>query len=276
MRKLFFLLFANLSLFSGEGNLSLPYSQQPGPLISFGENIIDRNQAQLFLYGDLFKGENKSFTDLMPGILYGITDHFSAFFNTPLAVDYRQKGHHSSGMEDIFLQLEYAFYDRRETSSTDAATLVVAGYFPTGSSHKDPPTGFGSMSYFVGATYNHTEVEWLFFTSYGTLLTTTHRETKFGNQFLYQGGIGKNISASHGWIVTWMAEIDGYYETKNRIDGKRDPNSGGNVIYLTPSLWASSTRWILQLGLGIAVQQHLFGHQGRDSFLSAFNVGYTF
>jgi hypothetical protein len=102
-----------------------------------------------------------------------------------------------------------------------------------------------------------------------------HR-TQFGNQFLYQFGFGRNIANSQRWIFAWAVEVDGNFSERNKIHGEKDPNSGGNVIYLTPSLWASSREWIAQLGLGYAVQQNLFGRQKRNDYLAAFNFTRTF
>lgn len=255
------------------GNFALPVSQQPGPLIGFGENIIDRNQVQLFLFGDAFLGQKKHFIDLIPSILYGITKDFSVFFNVPVAASYQADGHRSSGLEDIFLQFEYAVYTKQSDCSSDQVTVVVNASFPTGSSHKNPPTGFGSMGYFIGTTYNRTWEKWFCFTSYGAQLTTSHHGTRFGNQYLYQAGFGRDFANAYGWLFAWMVEIDGTFAKRNKINGTIDPNSGGNAVYLNPSFWASSKKWIMQLGLGYAVQQNLFGAQTRDGYLLAFNIG---
>ena len=99
------------------GNFSLPTSQQPGPLVCFGENIIDKGQIQLFLFGDAFIGKNSYLTDAIPSILYGIRDDLSLFFNVPFSPRNKDKGYHSSGIEDIFVQLEYAFYNKSNTMS---------------------------------------------------------------------------------------------------------------------------------------------------------------
>ncbi len=260
------------------GNFALPASQQPGSLIGFGENMIDRNQLQLFLFGDDFIGKEKHFIDLVPGILYGITDDFSVFFNVPVALSYQVNQNHSSGLEDLFLQLEYAIYTRKPSAfscSSDQVTIVANVSFPTGSSHKIPPTGFGSLAYFLGATYNRTWEKWFWFTSYGAQFPTSHDRTRFGNQYLYQFGFGRNIMNVKGWILAWMIELDGTFSERNKIKGISDPDSGGNVIYATPSFWASSKNWILQFGFGSVVQQHLFGNQKRNQYLISFNVGCT-
>jgi hypothetical protein len=258
------------------GNFALPPSQQPSPLISFGENIIDRNEVQVFLFGDDYLGKDKYFVDLVPGILYGITNQFSVFFNIPVAVTYKSDESHSSGLEDLFLQFEYAIYTRVSSCSSDQATIVVNASFPTGSSRKNPSTGFGAVGYFIGATYNRTWENWFCFTSYGAELPMSHHGTQFGNQFQYQFGFGRNITNTKGWMFAWMAEIDGTFSTRNHIHGSIDPNSGGNVIYLTPSLWISSKNLILQLGIGYAIEQNLFGQQTQDKYLFAFNFGRMF
>ncbi len=258
------------------GNFSLPISQQPGPLVSFAENIIDKGQAQLFVFADAFIGKNSYLTDVIPSILYGIRDDLSFFFNVPFSPGNKDKDHHSSGLEDIFAQLEYAFYTKKSSHTVDQATLVANVTFPTGSSSKIPPTGFGSSSFFIGATFNHTAIDWFFFTSPGAILTTSKHGTKFGDILLYEFGFGRNIPSPSGWLFAWMVEFDGLYSWKNKIKGTIDPNSGGNLIYITPSIWISSNRIILQLGAGYPIVQHLFGHQSKKFLSFVSNFGYTF
>ncbi len=259
------------------GNFALPTSQQPGPLVSLGQNIVDKNDTLLFLFADDFAGVKKHTIDIVPSILYGISDDFSVFFNVPIAASYKEDKNHSSGLEDIFLQLEYAFYTNKTSSFVDQATLVTNATIPTGSTKKQPPTGFGSSSFLLGATFNRTYTDWFAFTSPGVVLTTSHDRTKFGNQFLYQLGGGRNIlNIDSEWIFAWMVEVDGQYTEKDKIMSITDPNSGGNVVYVTPSLWVSSKKLIVQLGFGLPATQHLFGDQKRNNYLLTLNVGWTF
>lgn len=261
---------------SKSGNFSLSTSQQPGPLVSFGENIIDKGLVQLFLFADAFIGKNSYSTDVVPSILYGINDDLSIFFNVPFSPGNKDRDHHSAGLEDIFAQLEYAFYNRKSSHSVDQATLVANVTFPTGSSSKDPPTGFGSSSFFIGATFNHMMIDWFFFVSPGGILTTSKHGTKFGDQFLYEFGLGRNIPSPKGWIFAWMLEFDGAYAWKDKYHGHTVRNSGGNTIYLTPSIWVSSQRIILQFGAGYPIVQHLFGKQSKKFLSFDFNFGVTF
>ena len=131
---------------------------------------------------------------------------------------------------------------------------------------------------FLGFTANRLATEWYCFTSGGVLLTTQHNHgTKAGNQFIYQGGFGKNIAyASEKWIATWMIELNGLYAQKRRINGVIDQNSGSNLIMLGPSLWFSTPRLIFQAGIAPIIYQHLFGDQLKNSVFIAFNFGWTF
>lgn len=258
------------------GNFALPVSQQPGPFVSFGENILAKGQVQLFLFADAFMGKNSYSTDVLPSILYGITDELYFFFTVPFSPGNKDRNQHSSGFEDLVAQLEYAFYTTNSSDSVDQATIVANITFPTGSSTKNPPTGFGSTSFFIGATFNHMEVDWFFFASPGAVLTTSKHGTKFGDQLLYQFGLGRNIPSPTGWIFAWMLEFDGQFAWKNKIKGVTDPNSGGNVIYVTPSIWISSKNIILQIGAGYPIVQHLFGSQSRKFLSLELNFGVTF
>lgn len=258
------------------GNFSLPTSQQPAGLFAFGGNILDKSEVQLFLFADQFVGPKKFIMDLIPGVLFGISGDWSIFFNTPVTPHLRDGHDNSSGLEDFFIQFEYAFYNKKTKSYADQATLVWNITYPTGSVHKDPPTGFGSPSLFLGATYYHMLVDWFVFTCHGGVLTTSNHRTKMGNQFLYQFGFGRNICSPPGWIYAWMIEVDGQYNQKNRLHGHLDPNSGGNFIFVTPSLWVSSKEVLIQFGVSLPINQHFFGHQRKFEYGLNLNFAWSF
>ncbi len=258
------------------GNFSLPTSQQPAALFGFGGNIIDKNEIQIYVFADDFYGKKKNTVDIIPSILFGITDDWSIFFNFPFTPRLRSESQHSKGLEDFFVQLEYAFYNKKTETYVDQATVLGNVTFPTGSEKKDPPTGFGSPSFFLGATYYRTWVDWFVFTSYGGVLTTSNHGTKFGDQFLYQFGVGRNFPSPEGWIFAWMVELDGQYNKKNRIHGSIDPNSGGNAVFVTPSLWFSSKEILVQFGVSFPVNQNLFGKQTKFDYALNLNVGWSF
>jgi hypothetical protein len=258
------------------GNFALPVSQQPAALVGFGGNIIDKGEIQFYFFADEFIGNKKMTMDLIPGVLFGITDAWSVFFNFPFTPILKNGSNRSNGLEDFFIQLEYAFYNKSTPNYVDQATLVGNITFPTGSTKKIPPTGFGSPSLFLGGTYYHTMVDWFMFTAQGAVLTSSENKTKIGDQFLYQFGLGRNIPSPQGWIYAWLVEIEGQYNKRNRIDGIIDKNSGGNVIYVTPSLWISSKEILIQFGIGFPINQNLFGDQRKFDYVLNLNFAWSF
>ena len=259
------------------GNFTLPASQQPGPLLSFGQTVTDKNQAHFFLFVDYLKGNNKHASDVIPSFSYGITDDLSILFTAPIVINSQEGGNLSSGVGDMIMQLEYAFYSNETSSFAEHATIVTNMSFPTGSTKKQPSTGVGAPSFFWGATFNRTYIDWFGFTSYGLNFKTASDKTRLGNEFLYQMGVGRNIcTIDSELIIAGLVEMNGQYVGKTKIMGDIDPDSGGNVIYLTPSLWFSTQKASFQFGFGVPVTQRLFGNQNRNDYLVAANFGWNF
>lgn len=258
------------------GNFALPSSQQPSGLFGFGANIIDKSEVQVYFFADDFAGRRKTTIDLIPSILFGITDDWSIFFNFPFTPLLSDGEHKSCGLEDFFIQFEYAFYNKSTDTYIDQATVVTNITVPTGSSKKNPNTGFGSPSLFLGATYYHMMVDWFAFTAPGCVLTGSEHGTKFGDQFLYQFGLGRNIASPPGRIYAWMVEVDGQYSKKNRIDGIIDSNTGGNVVYITPSLWVSSKYFLFQFGVSLPIHRNFFGVQNKFDYALNLNCAWSF
>ncbi len=257
-----------------QGNFSLPGSQQPGPLVSFGEHIIAKGKVQLYLQADDFAGKNKHLVDALPGILYGIADNFSVFLSFPMAIDFRYGNNHSSGIEDIFLSFEYAYYNTKSKHSVSQGTILGTVFFPSGIITKEPSTGNGAVSFFIGTTFNKTYTEWFFFGSPGALFPTTNGGTRIGNEYDYQLGFGRNIkSVPDKYIFAWMVEMDGAYFERDRINGILNPNSGGNLVYVTPSIWYSTKKLIFQVGVGGVLTQHWLGNQTPEKYLITANLG---
>lgn len=258
------------------GNFALTSSQQPGPFMSFGQRVIEKGQKQFFLFSDAFIGPRVHTIEAQPGFLYQTTDRLSIFLNLPFAINFKNEEARSSGIEDVFAQFEYAYYLNTTKDFNDQATIIANIGFPSGSLQKNPSTGYGSTSYFLGTTYTRTYIDWILFTSYGALMTS-NKADKIGNFYVYQFGLGRNICYLESqYIFNWLLELDGTYYEKNKINRVTDLDSGGNVVYLTPSLWFSNKHLIFQIGVGFPVIQKLNGFQNKYSYVIATNVGWTF
>ncbi len=258
------------------GNFSLPESQQPFPLTFFSGNIIAKGKIQFFLFADAITGRKYYKSDIVPGFLYGITNSFSVFLNVPIAPKNKDHFHKSSGLEDIFIQLEYAFYSKAKKDSSTQATIVGNIAFPTGSFTKNPRTGFGSINFLTGLSLTHTTFYWIYAADLGLVLTTKHKNFKVGNQLIYQAAIGRNLYTPPGWIIATFAEFAGVYSWKDIVNNRKDPNSGGNIFSILPSFWISSEHLVLQFGIGLPITQHLFGKQPKPRISYNVKFGWTF
>lgn len=260
-----------------KGNLALPSSQQPSTLLGFGQTIVEKGNLLGYFSPDCLFGCNKKLADFVPYMVYGITDALAFYMALPVA-HYKEDCTCSSGCEDIVVQLEYAFHQEETPTSWTQYTVVGGVYAPFGSELKNPTTGFGSTSFFLGLTAVHLSVDWYCYVAPAVLLTTRHcPNTKDGNQFWYQAGIGHNISyETDKWIFMWMLELIGTYRKRDRIDGIIDCNSGGNTILFGPSLWFSTQHLTLQASCAPVISEKLFGDQFKDSVYIAFNIGWKF
>ena len=259
-----------------KGNFSLPISQQPGPLISFGQNIIQKNQLQVYLFPNYLSEPNQYYLTVAPALVYGLSDKASLFLTFPVAADYVFNTQHSSGYGDTGVQGEYAFYNHDTYQYSDQATIVGGITLPTGSPYKRPMVGLGSASYFIGGTYNHLTVDWMFFTSPGALLLKPAPNLKFSTQYLYQAGIGRNIkSIPDKYIFFALLELDGQY-SKNRIRFDAiDSNLSGNILLATPSLWISTKQFIAQLGIGFPVTKRWINPQNNIQYYASATLTWT-
>lgn len=259
------------------GYFALPVSQQPGPFISFGQTLIAAHDAQIYLNPSYLKLEHGQQWTATAVFVYGVSDETDLQLALPVALQYRQDDHRSSGLEDFSLQLEHAFYQGSKANYQEQATFVTSLTFPSGDGLKNPPTGYGAPSFFDGITFNRTYVHWTTFVSLGGIITTSNDAVHYGESLLYQYGLGHILSSKKNHhIVTALLELDGQWSQKNRFFGLLDPNSGGNVVYVTPSLWYSNQKFIVQAGISLPVIQQLNGEQAQNRYFAMLSVGWTF
>ncbi len=184
---------------------------------------------------------------------------------------------HSSGLEDTILQVEYAYYDKRTLKGEFQATIVGNIVLPTGSTKKNPRTGFGSPAFFLGTTTTYQALFWYVYGSVGGLITTKKNGRKFGNTLLYQLGFEGIIGTlPQKWIFAWIFELFGIRTQKNIVMNQPDPNSGSHILFGAPSLWISSKHFVFQIGIGVPVYQKLTGIQNKTSYFLNTNIAWTF
>ncbi len=255
-----------------EGNFALSSSQQPGPLFGFGQNIVDKKNLQAYVYADYIRLKGQNNSNILPGLLYGIRDNLSLFFNIPMTITSdKTRRSTSSGLS---LQLEYAYFSRTTDHSALQATILAALSGPNGSMIKQAITNRESSTFFLGATINCMSIDWYLYGSLGNLFAIKTNRTKQGDNFLYQLGIGRNIHHSQKHTYLFLVEFLGSTFKRDKTNGIRDSNSGGNLIFIAPSFWFSSERFLLQIGFSAPILQKLNGNQNPFRYQLAIDLGW--
>ncbi|CAM4422965.1 MAG: hypothetical protein LEGION0403_FIIPPAGN_02176 [Legionella sp.] len=275
------------------GNFSLPSSQQPAPFFSFGQNIIDKNQLIVSYTPNYLYSKTPSILEATPSILYGVTDSASILLTLPVALKYTTGTKTLSGMGDLVLDLEYAFYSNENSHYSDQATIIFSPTFPTsnldeiskkfdptsrtsGFARANAPSNFNALTYFIGSTYTRTLVDWYGFIAPGVLFIDRQDSIQQGTQYYYNLGVGRTIkSVEKKYIFLGLVELNGQYSDRTKLGSDIVPNTGGNIIYATPSLWLSTSKMTIQVGISLPIRQHWYGNQSKISYYSGAIVTWT-
>jgi hypothetical protein len=70
----------------------------------------------------------------------------------------------------------------------------------------------------------------------------------------------------HGFEIDIVLELNGERQAREVISGATNPNSGGNVVYLSPGLRLTSSRTSGFLSFGIPIVNDLNGRQSEASY----------
>jgi len=147
--------------------------------------------------------------------------------------------------------------------------------------------GSGSVDYFLGLAFTKRFGGWSFDTNVLYQFTNEGvQNTDLGDRFLYNAAISyrmygfngysgrmnaglpppmyhggpkakhhqhEEAPVSRGLALDLVLEVNGEWHDHQRINGKSDPNSGGNTIYLSPGLRLSMDRWSGFVSFGVPI-----------------------
>jgi hypothetical protein len=262
------------------GNFANP--KQPSPNFGFGQNIVPENTRTIYISFFQDNIAHQNLVTFYPEFLYGITDYLSLYTYLPIFVKTNLDCPHG-GIGDLLMQLEYALYMKITPHYCVLATLVGNITIPTAhisSANTDvitPPIGYDAPSFFIGSTLNYLSPRWYAYISPGATIPITSKQcTKFGNTFFYQVGIGCNLGNPADITLIGLLEFSGQYIQKNKINCIADPNSGGNTIFLGPSIYATHERWEFWGGIQAPIVQNLNGTQDKERYRTSFSISITF
>ena len=69
-----------------------------------------------------------------------------------------------------------------------------------------------------------------------------------------------------GLVIDAVLELNGEWQAKQDVAGETDPNSGGNVVFLSPGLRLASNNWSGFATVGIPIVNDLNGLQSEPTY----------
>ncbi|MDP3560365.1 MAG: hypothetical protein Q8R79_08485 [Legionellaceae bacterium] len=260
------------------GNFSLPQSQQPASIYSFGSNILEPGQAQINFTPNVFKSTGERYIGGGSTLLYGTSKTTSLLFSVPATLSFTNGQVTHTGFGDLGLQGEYEFYHRASSKDKEHLAALAGFTVPSGDTHFTA----GKFSYFFGGTYSHAWYNWLWFFAPGVLKFTGPPHKRLATRYYYEFGVGRNLGSQSGrYIFTGFLELNGQYDDQNPTDKPVTLESGGrvlskgNLLFFTPSLWYSTPHWALKLGLSWPVTQDWLGTRNAVNYYAASSIIYT-
>ena len=126
-----------------------------------------------------------------------------------------------------------------------------------------------------------------------TIATEGTQHTDLGDRFHYNGAVtyrlkGGDAEAAHeamphshngqshhhdhaplsptGLVIDAVLELNGEWQAKQDVAGETDPNSGGNVVFLSPGVRVASNNWSGFVTVGLPIVNDLNGLQSEPTY----------
>jgi len=228
---------------------------------------------------------------------YGITDDLMLSMRIPYVFINDVKEAHGDepdevhrhgdvkGIGDLTVLGHYRFVKMNDAKFESA--LLVGLKVPTGNTHKkdingerfetEHQPGSGSWDPMVGisATKRFDSVS-LDANLLYTIATKGAQKTDLGDQLSY------NIALSYRALrekisLDLILEMNGEWKQKQKIDGVKDKNSGGNELFLSPGVRVLFNKsWMTYLSVGIPVIRDLNGIQTDTRLKTVFGISIGF
>jgi hypothetical protein len=208
----------------------------------------------------------------------------------------------TEGVGDLTLFGQYRFYGQ---DTGLQASLLTGIKTPTGrTGERDDQgelfeaefqPGSGSWDPMLGLALSQAQGRW---SVDGNVLYTIATEgtqhTDLGDRFHYNGAVtyrlmggdatgsrevvmphshnGQSHHHDHtalsprGLVIDAVLELNGEWQAKQTISGEDDPNSGGNVVFLSPGVRVASNRWSGFVAVGLPIVNDLNGLQSEPTY----------
>ncbi|MFA5353347.1 MAG: transporter [Thermodesulfovibrionales bacterium] len=275
-----------------QGNWFLSFRAEYLDLDSFTDNELMAHAAG---GTDVHSVDSIMHTSL--GLGYGVTDDLTLSLTIPYIHLANIRESHSdepdevhlhgdsNGFGDLTLSGQYRFLNSREQGLQSSLTFGIKT--PTGrTTEKDIEgerfetefqPGSGSWDPIVGLSVSKRLSSFSLDADVQcTFATEGAQDVNLGDKLDYDLALSYRIP---GQRLSWdlVVELNGEWKGKQEQGGTKDPNSGGNSVFLSPGLRATGEAgWSVFLSVGFPVVQNLNGVQNEVNTRTTFGISYMF
>jgi len=274
----------------------------PQGKLSFGlqSEFIDLDEfsnSQLLRFSDHGKDAHTadSIFHSIAGMGYGLTDNITLSLKISYENINNVREAHSDepgeihlhgdakGIGDLTVMGQYRFL---KTDNNVETALFLGLKMPTGKTNERdihgqtfeaeflPGTGSWNPIIGIAATkrYGKVSLDGNIQYTFGTRGT---QYTNLGDIFSYNAAVSyRAISGSLAW--DFILEANGEWKERQRIRGEKDPNSGGNLLFLSPGTRLVFGRnFSTYLSIGIPLLQDMNGIQEDTNYKALFGVSFS-
>ncbi len=226
---------------------------------------------------------------------YGRTTGEADMTMIPSLLDTAMAGD-AAGLGDVALLGRYTFLKQENPDATNVMAGLVGIKFPTGrtnartsdgmdylDSHMQP--GTGSTDYLLGLSFSHSLSR---FSVSANVLGTIAGAGKFGTtEHEFGNSMNYDVTAKYRVIPKQFSPmkpqlfaalgLNGEVREREKEDHVTVPDSGGNIIYLSPGLQlVLAPHWIVDLSYQRAIYHNLYGTQLGETYKAVTGVTYLF
>lgn len=256
-------------------NVALPVAQGEG---------IWRSQLRYVQATDDPSGQGREVRALLQPqtLVYGLTPRFTAFSTLPILtrrwVESNAGGvQRDSAIGNLKVLGRFTFLaDDYAALSTRRVALIGGVEFPTGSD----PIGTPTFDPIVGAVgtwaANRHELDANLLYTIGTKRHGFEAGDRIQYDLAYRYRLWPKRFGRRLLQLNGVVELNGRWAAQSRADGNAIRESGGHILFLSPSVQIVAVRWVLEASVQIPVARDLAGPRTKTDFVSVLSVRIPF
>lgn len=285
-------------LLTGTSALPAPITFNTALPVAEGEYLI-REQLIVNQSGDDPSGANRDRTETtaVTALGYGINNQWTVFgilpyrnINLDLDSGTGRINRSNSGLGDMSIFTRYTAYQKNQLGQTFRIAPFFGLKIPTGNDNATDNFGTlpapvqvasGSWDYFGGVVFTWQTLKYQIDTQLSYRVNTEANGFEAGNVTRLDGSFQYRLwrSASTGRLPDYLygvLEANLIQQDENRINGKKDRNSNGERLFISPGIQYVTKRWIAEATVQVPVKQNLNGTALENDYILRTSLRFNF